>query len=187
MYLLRIPFFSSFPYGKAGVIQVAILNSACACRTGEYMIHLVVACSMYLCCARCSEAVCTSISKRICQESIIHSKTGACPIIWLPSWSLCSVPVLLKGPGPLAEGTAVCLLLCLLAFRSPPPSLNSTFLCSVKALHSKDLTTQEWVLLPFLSSFFLPVLLSASTVFALCCQARSPFVLSIGLAKPGGL
>lgn len=46
---------------------------------------------------------------------------------------------------PLTVRAAVCLLICLPAFWSPSPSLNSTFLCSMKALHSKDLTTQEWV------------------------------------------
>lgn len=58
----------------------------------------------------------------------------------------------------------------------------------MEALHSEDLTTQEWVCTSF--SFFLfsplPILLPASTIFALCCQARSSFVVSIGLAGPRG-
>lgn len=117
--------------------------------------------------------VVSSIREQICQESgyFIYLKIGTYHIIWFPKWFLCSQAklVLLKGPGPLAAGTAVCLLVCLTAFWSPPHSFNSTFLCSMKALHSKDLTTQEWVLLSFLSSFFSPLPL---------CSLHRQFLLS---------
>lgn len=102
--------------------------------------------------------VVSSVVEQICQGSsyFIHLKIDAYYIIWLPKQFMClqAMLVLLKGPGPFAAGTATCLLVCLPVFWSPPSSLNSTFLCSMKALHSKDLTAQEWVLLPFLSSFF---------------------------------
>lgn len=83
-------------------------------------------------------------------------------------------------PAPLSAHCSVCFP----AFWSPPPSLNGTFLYSLKALYSKDLPAKERVT-SFSFFYFFPSPFCSLHPYSLGSPLPSQklFVASIGLAE----
>lgn len=128
-------------------------------------------CAACGCCGWCREPACAC---RLWQENsvFLHIKTGA-------TQSLCW-PVL-RDAWPLSAHTAV---FASQRFGPPPPSLNGTFLYSLKALYSKDLPAKERVT-SFSFFYFFPSPFCSLHPYSLGSPLPSQklFVASIGLAE----